>query len=92
MDLRQNGGKSLTLQNCLKPELFDKIISSTKQIDGYNHTIDKFEAPSFVLKICTSLKQCCDIAKYMLLKKSPLLRSVEDTDIAKIKTVEHLIT
>lgn len=89
--MRQNCEKSLMLQDCLTPNLFDNIIKSTNQIAGYDSKTDLFGAPSLVLKIGTSLKQCCDIAEYMILKKSPLLRPVEDTDISNIKTVENLI-
>jgi len=89
--MRQNCEKLLTLQECLTPNLFDIIIKSTKQIAVYDSKTDLFKAPSLVLKIGTSLKQCCDICEYMVLKKSPLLRPVEDTDISNIKTVESLI-
>lgn len=91
MAMRQNCDTLLTLQDCLTPNLFDNIIKSTKQIAGYDSKTDSFGAPSLVLKIGTSLKQCCDIAEYMILKKSPLLRPVKDTDISDIKTVENLI-
>jgi len=89
--MRQNCDKLLTLQDCLTPNLFDSIIKSIKQIAGYDSKTDLFKASSLVLKIGTSLKQCCDICEYVVLKKSSLLRPVEDTDISNIKTVESLI-
>ncbi|KAL5246362.1 hypothetical protein ACI65C_013770 [Semiaphis heraclei] len=49
--MRQNCEKSLTLQDCLTPNLFDNIIKSTKQIAGYDSKTDLFGAPSLVLKI-----------------------------------------
>lgn len=91
--MQTSGNNCQTLLDCLTPEFFDLIIKSTKTIAGYNAETDQFEAPSLVLKIGTSLKQCCDIAEYMLLKKSPLLRSNENVEnlILKVKTVEKLI-
>lgn len=94
MAMKNSKKKCQTLLDCLVPELFDDIIKSTKIIAGYNDKTDKFEAPSLVLKIGTSLKQCCDIAEYMILKKSPLLKFNEDVEksILKVKTTEKLIT
>lgn len=76
-----------------KPELFDNIISSTKSISGYDATNDTFMSPSLVLKIGTTLKQCCEIAEYLLLKKYKYLCISENTDIiiSNIKTVSNLI-
>lgn len=82
-----------TLQDCLKPKYFDAIIKSTKIVSGYDSETDTYKAPSLVLKIGTSVKQCCDIAEYLLLKESSLLRKTEDVDktIREIRTVEKLI-
>lgn len=93
MAMQKSRKKCQTLLDCLVPEHFDEIINSTKTVAGYNATTDKFEAPSLVLKIGTSLKQCCDIAEYMILKKSPLLKTNEDDEksISKVKTTEKLI-
>lgn len=80
-------------KDCLVPEHFDEIIKSTKIVSGYNATTDKFEAPYLVLRIGTSLKQCFDIAEYMILKKSPLFKTNEDDEksILKVNTTEKLI-
>lgn len=82
-----------SLLDCLKPELFDLIIHGAKIISGYDAVTDKFGAPSLILKIGASLKQCCDIAQYLILKKSTLLRFSEDINekIADIKTLNKLI-
>lgn len=79
--MQKVGEKFQTVQDCLDPEFFDDIINSTKIIAGYDLQKDQFEAPSLVFKIGTSLKQCCDIAEYLLLKSSPLLRTNEKVDL-----------
>lgn len=92
MAIRKSKKKCQTLLDCLVLEHFDEIIKSTKIVAGYNTTTDKFEAPSLVLKIGTSLKQCFDIAEYMILKKSSLKTNEDDEkSILKLKTIEKLI-
>jgi len=92
--MRESEKNCQSLQDCLKPELFDKIINCTKVVAGYDEKSDKFGAPSLVLKLGTSLKQCCDIAEYLLIKRSTSLCPSTNTsqDIANIKSVENLIT
>lgn len=91
--MQEEVGKALTLQECLVPQMFDSIINCTKNIAGFNVETDQFDSPSLILKIGTSLKQCCDIAEYMLLKKTPLLRFSEDCEksVYQVKTFEKLI-
>lgn len=93
IEMRKSMKTCQSLIDCLKPELFDNIISSTKSISGYDATNDTFMSPSLVLKIGTTLKQCCEIAEYLLLKKSKYLCISENTDIiiSNIKTVNNLI-
>ncbi|KAF0726508.1 Uncharacterized protein FWK35_00030336 [Aphis craccivora] len=88
IEMRKSMKTCQSLIDCLKPELFDNIISSTKSISGYDATNDTFMSPSLVLKIGTTLKQCCEIAEYLLLKKSKYLCISENTDIiiSNIKT------
>jgi len=40
-----------SLQDCLKPELFDKIIYCTKVVALYDDKSNKFGAPSLVMKL-----------------------------------------
>jgi len=69
IEMRKSVKTCQSLIDCLKPELLNNIIISTKSISGYDATNDTFMSPSLVLKICTTLKQCCEIAEYLLLKK-----------------------
>lgn len=59
-----------SLQECLTPKYFDILIKSAKQVAQYNDKTDSFGSPSVVLKIGQSLKQCCEIAEFILLKES----------------------
>lgn len=57
-----------SLQDYLVPKYFDYIIKCTKIVAGYDTSTDTFGSPSVVLKMGSSLKQCCDIAEFNLLK------------------------
>lgn len=57
-----------SLQDCLVPKYFDYIIKCTKIVAGYDTSTDTFGSPSVILKMGSSLKQCCDIAEFNLLK------------------------
>ncbi|XP_050059864.1 uncharacterized protein LOC126551137 [Aphis gossypii] len=59
-----------SLQECLTPKYFDISIKSAKQVAQYNDKTDSFGSPSVVLKIGQSLKQCCEIGEFILLKES----------------------
>jgi len=59
-----------SLLDCLSPKYFDVLVKCTKQIAQYNEKTDKFGSPSIILKLGQSLKQCCDIAEFIMLKES----------------------
>lgn len=57
-----------SLQKCLSPKYFDVIVKSSKQVAGYNSETDSYSSPSVILKLGQSLKQCCEIAEFLILK------------------------
>ncbi|KAJ8969281.1 hypothetical protein NQ314_001819 [Rhamnusium bicolor] len=54
----------------LNPKYFDLFVTATKILAKFNPHTEKFESPTFAMNIATSLKQCCDIAINLALKKS----------------------
>ncbi|XP_022177725.1 uncharacterized protein LOC111038799 [Myzus persicae] len=57
-----------SLQDCLVPKYFDYIVKCTKIVANHDTSTDTFGSPSVILKMGSSLKQCCDNAEFNLLK------------------------
>ncbi|KAF5282661.1 hypothetical protein FQA39_LY17521 [Lamprigera yunnana] len=87
MSLRNMTGAA-TLFEALKPEFFDHLVSSTKIISGYNPDSKTFTASSLALHMGTTLKQVCDIAIKMIIKKSKYLHF--DHPEASLKSIKRL--
>ncbi|KAG5865241.1 hypothetical protein JTB14_029982 [Gonioctena quinquepunctata] len=50
------------LYDALQPVYFDSFVQATKIVAKYDSLTQKFESPTYAMNIQTSLKQCCDIA------------------------------
>ncbi|XP_030765270.1 uncharacterized protein LOC115889422 [Sitophilus oryzae] len=61
----------------LKPQYYDKVLTSVKIISGYDAEKKIFKAPSLALHMGTNLQQLCNIAKKALITKNPLIGSFE---------------
>lgn len=73
----------------LKPKYYDYFVEATKSVAKYDNNKDLFLCPTFALNICTSLKQCCDIALHMVAKAEA---SVESANYeASLKTMKNLL-
>lgn len=80
------------LFDALKPEMFDHFVSATKIISGYNDETRTFGAGSLALHMGTTLKQVCDVASKLLIKKSKLLTySDQEERLKEIKRLRYLI-
>lgn len=77
------------LQDFLSPKYFDLIVKCTKIISGYNTLNDTFQTPSIVLKIGSSLKQCCEIAELNMLKSCDNL-VFNETQNNKQKSIKNI--
>lgn len=77
------------LEDCLSPKYFDLIVKCTKIISGYDTLNDTFQTPSIVLKIGSSLKQCCDIAELNMLKSCDNL-VFNETQSNKQKSIKNI--
>ncbi|KAK4882271.1 hypothetical protein RN001_005590 [Aquatica leii] len=76
----------------LKPELFDNLVSATKIISGYNPETRTYKASSLALHMGTTLKQVCDQASKMIIKKSRFLSCDKpDESLKNIKRLKNLI-
>ncbi|KAG5861571.1 hypothetical protein JTB14_036460 [Gonioctena quinquepunctata] len=83
-----------TLDNmyeALKPQYFGLFVIATKQVAGYDENKESFEAPTFAMNICTSIKQCCDITLNFALKKKHHYVSIQTAEAeADLETMIHL--
>lgn len=52
----------LSFTDALKPQNYKLFVEATKIISGYDEQTDTFVKPTLALNICTSYKQCCQIA------------------------------
>ncbi|KAG5872200.1 hypothetical protein JTB14_011072 [Gonioctena quinquepunctata] len=79
------------MYGALKPQYFDLFVIATKQVAGYDENKESFEAPTFAMNICTSIKQFCDIALNFALKKKHHYVSIQTAEAeADLKTMIHL--
>ncbi|XP_074029091.1 uncharacterized protein [Leptinotarsa decemlineata] len=79
----------INLFGALRPKFYDKLVEATQSVSRYDSNKDTFVSPSYARNICTSLKQCCDIAIHMIVKIEP---SVEAADMeANMKTMINLL-
>ncbi|CAH1102112.1 unnamed protein product [Psylliodes chrysocephalus] len=73
----------------LQPKYYDKFVEVTKLVAKYDKDKDLYMSPTFAINICTSLKQCCDIAIHMIVKQES---SVEQANVeANLKTMINLL-
>ncbi|KAF5283234.1 hypothetical protein FQA39_LY17360 [Lamprigera yunnana] len=77
-----------TLFEPLKREFFDLLVLSTKIINGYNPDSKTFTASTLAQHMRTTLKQVCNIAMSMIIKKSKSL-PVDDPE-ASLKSIKCL--
>jgi hypothetical protein len=76
----------------LKPEHFDKVVSASRIISGYNEATRSFKAPSLALHMKTILLAVCSAAKTLLLKKNPILAITNhDMALKNIKGFRELV-
>ncbi|XP_050314971.1 uncharacterized protein LOC126749344 [Anthonomus grandis grandis] len=90
LTLREASGCQILLDT-LKPEMFDHFVAATKIISGYNEETQSFKASSLALHMGTTLKQICDMATKLLIKKTKLL-PYEDSEkcLKEIKRLKNL--
>ncbi|KAG5877471.1 hypothetical protein JTB14_008089 [Gonioctena quinquepunctata] len=80
------------MYEALKSQYFDLFVIATKQVAGYDENKESFEAPTFAMNICTSIKQCCDIALNFALKKKHHYVSIQTAEAeADLKTITKLV-
>lgn len=62
-----------SILEALKPENFDKVVSSARIISGYCESTKEFQAPSLAMHFRTILVTVCSTAVTLILKKNPVL-------------------
>lgn len=70
LSMRSENSTIFTLRHCLTPQHFDVTIKCSKKVARYNEKTDSFGSPSVILKLGQMLKQCCDLAEFLILKES----------------------
>lgn len=90
--LKCENSKICSLQDCLTPKYFDLIVKCSKIVANYDEKKESYASPSVVLKLGQSLKQCCDIAEFLFLKKSDsLLQNNFQKEIESVKNMKHML-
>ncbi|KAK9709410.1 hypothetical protein QE152_g26654 [Popillia japonica] len=80
------------LFDSLKRQYYDNLVMATKNIAKYDNAKENYGAPTLVLNIGTSLKQCCEIAVLHILKRKNIAQTLETASVeADIKTLVNLI-
>lgn len=79
-----------SLQDILKPKLFDTAIECAKRIGGYDIENKTYRSPSLSAHIGTSLKQVCDLYTRLILKEEIIPIDKDDT-LRDIKRFKQLI-
>lgn len=80
------------LFDALKPTNYDTIVAATKVVGKYNSDKDRYESPTFAMNICTSIKQCCNIAILFVLKKHGPYMEINTAEVeADLKTLIQII-
>lgn len=92
IEIRKKDQSVKDLLGALNPKYYDLIVSATKVVGKYDSEKDRFDSPTFAMNISTSIKQCCNIAFMLALKKQGPYMEVNTAEIeAGLKTLIHLI-
>ena len=80
------------LLEALQPQNYDLIVEATKSASRYNEEKECFESPTYAIRICKSLKDCCSITVTYALKNKDIYSIVSSTESeAKLRTMIQLI-
>lgn len=78
--------------DALKPEHYDDFVAATKIVGKFDSEKDRFDSPTFAMNIATSIKQCCNLAIMMALKKQGPYTEVHTGEVeAGLNTLIQLI-
>lgn len=81
-----------SLFSALRPEYFDNLVAATKIISGFNLQTKTYEAGSLAMHMGTTLKQVCQTATKLVIKKSPFIEfSDEEKTLKGIERLGNLI-
>lgn len=91
IELKQKEPKINSLFDSLQPQYFDLIVEATKIIAQYNPQKEIYESPTLAMNMATSLKQCCDIAITLVIKRQENYASLTWAEAeSKLRTMIHL--
>lgn len=62
---------NVSFKDLLHPEIFDKVVSATRKLAGFDHVNKTYEAPSIALHMGTALKTTSNELIHLILKSSP---------------------
>ncbi|KAF5281186.1 hypothetical protein FQA39_LY17857 [Lamprigera yunnana] len=80
------------LFQALQPQNFDLIVEATKIVAQHDSVQDKFGSPTYAMNICTSLKECCNIAIVFALKRKFCYSTINSAQAeSNLKTMVHLL-
>jgi len=71
--MRKENNQICSLEDCLTPKYFDSTVKCSQQVAKYNKLTNNFAPPSVILKLGQLLKQCCEIAEFIVLKENMVI-------------------
>ncbi|CAH2100594.1 unnamed protein product [Euphydryas editha] len=78
-----------TFVDALSSQNYNVLIAAAKVVAKYDENLHRYCSPTIAMNICTSIKQCCNIAITEILKMKPSIKYAEKQ--ADLKTLVQLI-
>lgn len=91
LELKKKEIQIINLFEALQPKYFDLIVEATKIISKYNSLTETYESPTLAMNMATSLKQCCDIAITLVIKRKENFANITFAEAeSKLRTMIKL--
>lgn len=71
------------MEDCLNPKQFDNLMSAIRDLSCFREETGECKIPSPAPRMCSLLKQCCDIMRSRCLK-DPRILSPEKNTVSKM--------
>ncbi|KAF5275326.1 hypothetical protein FQR65_LT16723 [Abscondita terminalis] len=92
IEIQKLNSTILNMYDVLQPIHFDLVVAATKIVAKFNPITKVFESPTYAMNIQTSLKQCCDIAILVTLKRKKFNSSLDIASMeSNFKTFKQLL-
>ncbi|KAK4879533.1 hypothetical protein RN001_007679 [Aquatica leii] len=81
-----------SLYDALQPIYFDSFVEATKNVAGYDASKEEYQSSTFAMNISTSLKDCCNLAIRITLKRKSCNSTLNTAELeANFNTFQNLL-